>query len=160
MTETELGRALLNLGHEIPAGALDPRQLTQRVLQRERRRMRLLTALAVLLWLLAAAGVSFVVYATLWHLYPKHQQLMRNAALGNLPVEQIVELQSLHFQAVRICTQVIAASVAALALAALCTILLVLASRRVTLHQINTNLAEVSEQLKLLRHPSSITETH
>ena len=151
MTEKEIGRALLNRGPGVPAGALDPRQLTQQVLQRERRRMRLLTALAILLWLLAAAGVSFVVYVALWHLYPKHQQLMRATALGNLPVEQIVELQALHFQAVEICTLVIAASFAALTLAALCTVLLVLASRRVTLHQINTDLAEISEQLKHLR---------
>lgn len=159
MTEKEIGRALLNLGRGVPAGALDPRQLTQQFLQRERRRVRLLTALAILLWLLAAAGVFFVVYVALEHLYPKHRKLMRDTALGNLPVEQIVERQALHFQAVEICTLVIAASFAALTLAALCTVLLVLASRRATLHQINTNLAEISEQLKHLRlapsNPSS-----
>lgn len=155
MNEEEIGRALLNLGPEVPAGALDPRRLTQQVLRRERRRMRVLAALAILLWLLAAVGVFFVVYVALWHLYPKHQKLMRDVALGNVPAEQIVAIQASHFQAVAICTRVIAASFAALTLAALCTVLLVLASRRATLHQINTSLAEISEQLKRLRPPPS-----
>jgi hypothetical protein len=84
---------------------------------------------------------------------------MRDTALGTLPAKQIVELQALHFQAVEICTLVIAASFAALTLAALCTVLLILASRRVTLHQLNANLAAISEQLKHLRLPPSDPST-
>ena len=42
-------------------------------------------------------------------------------------------------------------AVGALTLAALCTTLLVLASRRATLRQVNANLVEISEQLKQLR---------
>jgi hypothetical protein len=45
----------------------------------------------------------------------------------------------------------IAGSVAALFLAALCTVLLVITSRRATLRQINLSLMELSEQLKQLR---------
>jgi hypothetical protein len=149
MSDKDIGRALLNVG--APAGARDPRQLTQQVLGRQRRRVRLLAALSTLLWLLAAAGVFFVVYAVLWHLVPKHQKLMRDTALGNVPAERLVELQALHFQAVEICALVIAASFAALTLGALSTVALVLVSRRATLQQINTSLAEISEQLKHAR---------
>ena len=44
-----------------------------------------------------------------------------------------------------------ALSVAALALAAICTVRLVFASRRATLRQLNASLIEIAEQLKQLR---------
>jgi hypothetical protein len=79
---------------------------------------------------------------------------MHNATLGKLPVEQVVEIQALHFQVIELCTRVVAASFVALTLAGLCTVLLVLVSRRVTLRQITDQLAEISEQLKQLQLPS------
>jgi len=151
MSDKEIGKALLRLDTEGSARAPDPRHLARKVLQRERWRVRLLTGLTVLLWLLAAAGVFFVIYIATWHLYPKQQQLMQDATLGKLPVEQIVEIQAILFQMVEICTRVLAAAFVALTLAALSTVLLVLASRRATLRQINASLTEISEQLKQLR---------
>src|SRR5262245_19221520 len=56
MTERELGRALLTLDVAPPA-APDARQVTQQVLQRDRRRIRLLAGLATLFWILTAAGI-------------------------------------------------------------------------------------------------------
>jgi Na+/proline symporter len=156
MAEQDIGKALLNLDSGVPARDPDTRQLARTVIARDQRRVRLLTGLTILLWLLAAAGVFFVVYVALWHLYPKEHKLVQEVALGNLTAEQIVALQTLHFQAMRICTLVIAAAFAAITLAALCTVLLILVSRRATLRQINANLAEVSEQLKLTnRTPGS-----
>ena len=43
------------------------------------------------------------------------------------------------------------AAVAVLTLATLCTVLLLFASRRATLRQVNASLVEISEQLKQLR---------
>jgi hypothetical protein len=120
-------------------------------LRRERWLVHLLTGLTVLLWLVAAAGVFFVVYVATWHIYPKQHKLMLDATLGREPVEKIVKIQELLFQAVEVCTYVVAASFVALTLAALCTVLLVLVSRRATLRQINAQLAEISTQLKQLQ---------
>ncbi len=154
MNDEEIGKALLNLNSGTSAGAPDPRQLPAKMLQHERGRIQLLTGLTILLWLVAAAGVFFVVYVAIWHMYPKQHKLMRDAALGNVPVEEIVALQAIHFQVLDLCTRVVAAAFVALTLAALCTVLLVLVSRRITLRQINTQLAEISEQLRQLQHPA------
>jgi phage shock protein PspC (stress-responsive transcriptional regulator) len=153
MSDQEIGKALMHVDTGASASAPDPRLLAGNILQRERWRVRLLTGLTVLLWLLAAAGVFFVIYVATWHLYPKQQQLMRDTTLGKLSVEKAVEIQAIHFQMVEICTRVVAAAFVALTLAALCTVLLVLASRRATLRQINASLAEISEQLKASQSP-------
>jgi hypothetical protein len=52
------------------------------------------------------------------------------------------------------CAEIILACMAALLLAAVSTLLLVFASRRATLRQINANLAAISEELKQLRQSS------
>lgn len=151
MNDKEIGKALVSRHAGTSAGTPDPRQLVGKVLQQERGRIRLLTGLTILLWLVAAAGVLFVVYVAIWHMYPKQQKLMRDATLGNVSVEEIVAIQAIHFHALELCTRVIAAAFVALTLAALCTVLLVLVSRRATLRQINNQLAEISEQLKQLQ---------
>ncbi|HEY7425161.1 MAG TPA: hypothetical protein VH682_13100 [Gemmataceae bacterium] len=155
MSDKELGKTLMNLDTGAFAGTPDPRQLAGKVLQRERWRIRLLTGLTILFWLVAAAGVFFVIYVATWHLYPKQQQLMRDATLGKLPVDKVIEIQAIHFQMVELCTRLVAAAFVALTLAALCTVLLVLVSRRATLRQINDQLAEISEQLKRLQLASA-----
>jgi hypothetical protein len=51
------------------------------------------------------------------------------------------------------------ACIIALLLAAVCTVLLILMSRRATLRQINASLIEISERLKLLQ-PIAVNESH
>lgn len=159
MNDEEIGKALLNLDTGTSAGAPDLRQLPGKVLQQERGRIRLLAGLTILLWLVAAAGVFWVIYVATWHLYPKQQKLMRDATLGNMRVEEVVAIQALHFQVLELCTRVVAAAFVALTLAALCTVLLVLVSRRATLRQINNQLAEISGQLKQLQLPA-VDQSH
>jgi hypothetical protein len=151
MNENEIGKRLLNLDTGIVRAAAEDRQLARKVLQRDQWRVWLLAILAILLWLVAAAGVFFVVYVAIFHLYPKQQQLMRDAAIGNLPVERMIEIQSLHFRAVEICTLVVASAFVAATLAVACTVLLVLVSRQVTMRHINTNLMEIFERLQQQR---------
>jgi hypothetical protein len=148
MTENDIRAAMRNFDTALPAGSLEPRQAASRVLKRHQRQMRLLTGISIFLWLLAAAGVLFVVYGALWHLYPRQKLLFREAALGKLTGEQVDTLQATHYTVIEAATIVLAASFIALTLASLCTVLLVLVSRRATLAQINQNLAEISQQLK------------
>ncbi len=148
MKESDVRKRLLELDRKNLQTETADRQLARNVLERDRRRVWILAALAILFWLIAAAGVFWVVSAAVFHLYPKHQQLMRDSAMGAIPVERVIELQSLHFRAVEICTLVVAAAFVAATLAVACTILLVLVSRQGTLRQINLNLAEIFDLLK------------
>jgi hypothetical protein len=148
MKESDLAKRLLNLDSgNSPAPVLD-RELARRVVQKDRRHVWTLAALASLFWLLAAIGVFFVVYAAVFHLYPKQHQLMTDAATGALPVAHVIEIQSLHFRAVEICTLAVAAAFVAATLAVGCTIGLVLVSRRATMRHINTNLIQILELLQ------------
>jgi hypothetical protein len=143
VTERELGKALLNLDVAgAPAGP-DPRQLTRAVLARDRRRVRLLAGLATVFWVLTAAGVvSFCPFyvmnvAPRLRAYAAGRAQLQNDWGAWATVGEWAAYLSLG-------------CVIALLLGAICTVLLVLASRRATLRQINAGLAEVSAQLKQL----------
>src|SRR5262249_12743277 len=73
MNEKDLGKALLDLDAVTGSLAPDPRVLTARILERDRRRVRLLTWLAVGSWVLAAALVVFLL-VMFGLLFPKMAQ--------------------------------------------------------------------------------------
>jgi hypothetical protein len=154
MGESELGKALLELDAANLAGLPDMRQLTWRVLERDRRRVRRLTWLTVGVWLLA---VGLIVLVLVWFglLFPRQAQLAlaveAGVEAGKIPEARRAQLQRQLQVSFQMGTLTIAFSVLVLALAALCTVLLVSASRRATLRQVNAGLLEVSEQLKVLR---------
>jgi hypothetical protein len=148
MNENEIRAAMHNLDTTLPEGAREPRQVASRAVRRNRWQVRLLAGISILLWLLAAAGVLYVAFGALWYLYPRQRVLMRDAALGRIPADKIDALQTAHFMVIETATVVLAASFIALTLAALCTVLLVLVSRRATLSQINEQLAEISGRLR------------
>jgi hypothetical protein len=145
MTEKELGRALLNLSMTPESAAPDPRQLTRTILERDRRRIRALAALATLFWVLTTAGFVclcpfyVMVVAPRLRAYQGGRANLQNdwndwATVGDWAAGLVL------------------ACVICLLLAAVCTVLLILLSRRATLRQINASLMEISEQLKQLRH--------
>jgi hypothetical protein len=148
MNENDIREAVHNLDTTLPEGSLAPRQVAGRVVQRHQRQMRLLAGISIFMWLLSAAGVFYVVYGAFWHFYPRQKLLMRETALGKIPAEKIDALQETHFMVIEAATIILAASFIALTLAALCTVLLVLVSRRATLSQISQQLAEISENLR------------
>jgi len=150
MNERELGRALLNLGTPDSAAALDPRQLTQRILARDRRRVRLLTALTLVLWLLAAALVCIAMVA-FGLIVPQQARLHQEVEQGRVAPAERERAQTLLLMGTQKVLVLIGFGVTVLGLAALATVLLVLASRRATLRQINAQLVEISEQLRQLR---------
>lgn len=149
MTEKELRAALLKLDPTPPASAPDARELTRKVLERDGRRVRLLAALTVALWAVAAFGVVAALYALL-ALHPARRELARDAERGRVTPAEHARAEQIHWAVVEKTTAVVAASVAVLALAALGTVFLVFASRGATVRQVNASLLEISEQLKRL----------
>ena len=152
MGENELEKGLLHLQSGTVRDTASDRQLARTIVRRDRRRVRVLVVLAVVFWLIAAAGVSFAVSSALFHLYPKQHQLMHDTALGRITPERANQIQALHFRAVEICTLVVASAFVAATLAAACTVGLVLVSRQATLRQINASLAEIHERLQEQRN--------
>jgi hypothetical protein len=146
MTEKELGRALLNLDMAPAPATPDPRQLTRKILERDRRGIRLLAALTTALWILAAAGVVWLVSFYLLQVTPR----LRAYAAGRAQLQNDWNDWAL---AVDVAAQSMLACIITLLLAAVCTVFLILFSRRATLRQINASLVEISEQLKHLRQP-------
>jgi ABC-type Fe3+ transport system permease subunit len=156
VSEKELGKALLELNALDLAGVPDVRKQTEKVLDRDRRRMRWLTVLTVLAWLAAVAMVLLMLVA-FGFLFPKQAQLRMNLEQGQIEGVEAQRLQAVNQIAFQMITLGVTASVGILGLAALMTIVLVVASRRATLRQINANLLVISEQLKKLQRPREST---
>ena len=124
------------------------------VLRRERRRVRLLAAATITLWALAALTVPALFFPL------RAQVLLQADALEQSAVnrEFRVDAYSVALDVVSMVRGAIFASswlltilTATSLLAAVCTIALVLTVRRITLRQLGEGLAEISEQLRLLR---------
>jgi hypothetical protein len=148
MTEKELGRALLNLDMAPSPPVTDPRQLTRNILERDRRRVRLLAVLATLFWFLTAAGIVCVCPFYVVIVAPR----LRAYQVGG------AHLDNDWSDWARVgdwAAYWILGCIISLLLAATCTVLLILVSRRATLRQINANLVGISEQLKQLSQVSS-----
>jgi hypothetical protein len=149
MTEKDLGRALLALDADKLAGA-DTRQQTWKILERDRRRVWWLTAITIALWAAAILMVLGMLVA-FGLVFPLQAKLRDPAELARLPPEMRQDAQFKAQVAFQMVTVGVTVSVGILAMAALATILLVLATRRATLRQINASLLEISQQLKELR---------
>ena len=150
MGEKELGRALLQLDSDQLASKPDARQQTWKILERDRRRVWWLTALTITLWA-AAILMVFLMLIAFALVFPLQAKLRDPAELARLPAEMRQEAQFKAQIAFQMVVVGVTCSVGILAMAALFTLLLVLASRRATLRQINASLIEISQQLKELR---------
>lgn len=147
MGEKDLGRSLLNLGATGLSGIPDVRQQTWTILDRDRRRVRFLTGLTLAVWLLSTALI-WVVLVKFGLLFPQMAKLQMDAERGLLTAAQQAQMKDALLLGFQKGTLVIAFSVAVLGLAAFCSVLLNLASRRATLRQINASLVEIAAQLK------------
>jgi len=150
MSEKDLGKALLQLDAATLASIPDARQQTWNILARDRGRVRLLTVLTVCVWLLAAllilgglVGFGMII--------PKQVKLMQDLEEGKLTPAERDSIQRTVLVGFQKGTLMIAFSVAVMSLTAVFTLLLIFASRRATLRQVNASLVEISEQLKQLR---------
>jgi hypothetical protein len=166
MSEKELGRALLDLDSQKLAGVSDVREQTWKILDRDRRRVWWLTALAISLWAAAILMVflMLVAYGLVFPLQAKLAGFDNPNAGARLP-EGRIDLDNLtpqqremaQFKAqimFQMVTVGVTVSVGIVCLAILASFLLNLASRRATLRQINASLLEISQQLKELKQVS------
>jgi hypothetical protein len=150
MSERDLRRSLLNLDAAGLSEVPDVRQQTWSIIERDRRRVRSLTALTLGIWLLATALIWIVLFQ-FGLLFPQMAKLRMDVERGAVTEAQREKLMDILLLGFEKGTLVIAFSVAVLGLAALCSVLLSLASRRATLRQINASLVEISAQLKGLQ---------
>jgi hypothetical protein len=150
MNDKNLGKALLDIDAAGFLGSDDLRQQARLILERDGRRLRLLTGATILLWLAAAALLlgALVAFALLM---PSQALILRHAEEGKLRGEALAAEQLAHLFATQKVTVLMGFAVSVFGLAALTTILLVLAGRRATMRQFNAQLVEISEQLRLLR---------
>ena len=148
MSESELGQALVAC--DATTGN-DARQMIERVLERDRRRVRLLATWALVLWALIVVGVLFLVWFFFMALQPKLWAFQADQNSRN--VKTWITMSSWAAWS-------IAAFATMMMLAGACTVWLVFASRRAMLRQLNAQLSEVSEQLRQLQQtPAKPTET-
>jgi hypothetical protein len=146
MSEQELIRALQDLVARY-APPPEPARLRAELISRDSWRVLLLAGVTALLWL---GGILVVLYMIFWFnrfiiayspLPPRNDQeaAWRREAQFDSKMELHHSLEACEV------------AVPVLLLAALCTVWLVLSSRRATLNQINRSLAEISEQLREMR---------
>lgn len=152
MSEKEVGDALLRVDAAGLAGVPDAQRQTWAVLERDRQRVRLLTWLAVIVWL-SAGLLVFIGLVNFALVFPEQAKLVQDIEAGTLTPAQRDETQRLILISFQKGTLVIAFSVAVMAAAALCTVFLILATRRATVRQLNAGLTEIAEQLRHLRRP-------
>jgi hypothetical protein len=148
--ESDLGKALLKLDAAALGGVPDARELTWRVLERDRRHVRRWTGVTVGVWVLAAVMVLTALVA-FGLLMPQEAKLVQEVEAGKVEGAERQHAERDLLVGFQMGTVLIGWSVFVLALAALCTVLLLFASRRATLRQVNASLLEVAEQLKQLR---------
>jgi hypothetical protein len=176
MNDKQLGAALLQLDATELGKFTDTQKLTWQILQQDRRRVRWWTILTILTWLpavICALGV-LVYLGLLFPLQAKLQQ-MRDAAaavekqegkkadpprdeahradkrlidIDQATPEQLAQLERDTEIAFKMMTVITALAVLTLSLALLSSVLLIFATRRATLRQINASLLVISEQLK------------
>lgn len=131
--------ALLRLD---PGGPPDAGQAARRVIDRDRRRLRWLAGITVGIWLLAVLLLTAVVVLFFEAVAPKFKQAADDEGRRVADVVSYV---------VGLGAVAIAVAVGILATSTMATLLLVFASRRATLRQVNAGLAEMSEQLREIR---------
>ena len=150
MNEKELGRVLLKLDASNLAGVPDAKQQTWRVLERDRRRVWWVTAMTLVTWLLGVALVIWVFVAA-GFIMPKHAKLMMDIQQGKIEAPTRDHVAAFHQKFTMMMALGTAGAVGVLAMAALCTLLLIRVSRQATLRQVNASLLTISEQLRQQR---------
>jgi hypothetical protein len=143
-----------------------PDELALQSIARHQRRLKWLTAAAVVFWALAVIGTVGVLTSYAMFVAPKERQIMNEyGARGRLSIPSDSEPQptapthadkalGVNFTMTYVITKgilIVAVCVAILSLGTLATLLLTIFNRRITLRQINHSLAQISQQLKELK---------
>jgi ABC-type Fe3+ transport system permease subunit len=142
MTERDFAKALLQGERTI-----DVRTLTDRILRRDHRRIWFLGIVCVIAWM----AVVMLPWATVLPLVAKltHQEY-------DIPRPTTLSLYHHSEALIEVMKAVIITfldSIACMFIAAICTVSLIIFSRRATLRQVNARLADIAEQLKKQEKP-------
>jgi hypothetical protein len=146
MSGKDFGKALMR--GEDP---IDLQALTLAVLRRDRRRVWILSAICFVAWMM----VVMLPWATVLPAMAKISNSIGKmngltVSEGAAATQRQQDLLSI-FQVLKEGTMVtFALSIGSMFVAALCTVILVVVSRRATLRQVNARLAEISAQLKAM----------
>jgi hypothetical protein len=137
MSESEFAKSLL-CGED----PIDVPALTSRVLRRDRRRIWVLGTLCILAWM----AVVMIPWALILPMMAKVVLYQKNLDRGGPPNrEQLMDMLRV-LKAGTIATFL--SSIGCMFVAAVCTVLLIVLSRRATLRQVNARLAEISAELR------------
>jgi hypothetical protein len=160
--------SLLALDGRMPSSSAEGREIAKEVLRRDRRRVRILTGLTIGFFLLTVIGICLSLYWYYMKIVPamyKHQrdlialeqQLAKQepdpskpdllAMTARITVGQGFAIFLIHV----INLWGISALFALMLAAAFCTVLLIMATRRATLRQIQASLLVLSEQFDTLQ---------
>ncbi len=148
MNEKELGDALLKWDATKQTLGPDPRELTTKILDRDRQRVRRLSIIAGLFWGAALLGI-LTIFVAGGFAFPRIAQLLQehpaiDAGGEGGPVRALAKITAMNIV-------ITSFSVMSLVLAGFGTMLLVRASRQATLRQVHAGLVEISEQIRQLR---------
>jgi hypothetical protein len=141
MNEKELADKLLRLGASDLPRPPGPRELTQRILSRDRRRVTALAVVAVVFWLVSIV----ILYVFMWDFLGVYAQFEKAGWPAAEP----------HTAPVYRFLLGLSASLESLCLALLVTMILFFVSRRASLRQVNANMLEISEKLERLGQRST-----
>jgi p-aminobenzoyl-glutamate transporter AbgT len=140
MTDKELGKALLTLDTTPKISDLDPRSLARNIVQRDRRRIRVLTCLAAIFWIVATAGIVWL--GIMYFVMVEPRLIAYSTGQAQLETDWKDWAKAGDFAA-----RSLLACLASMLLAAMSTVVLILFSRHATLRQINSSLSELSDRL-------------
>jgi hypothetical protein len=152
-----------NIGDELLKAAgipvLSAQEQVARALARDQRRVKWLTRATVLLWVMAVLVVGFLLYGYHSAMQPRIKKMMDDLGISSAwshgpletPEQKNMVLNLAFIQALTYGLALLAAAVGVLAVAMLGTVLLVHATRRATLRQINASLQAISDQLRQLQ---------
>jgi hypothetical protein len=143
MNEKDLGEALLKGQDQI-----DIQALTESVLRRDRRRIWILGIVCVIAWMAVVMLPWSTILPMLAKIGERQFELSKSAPPSTAEShEQMLDMA----RAMK--TGIMATffgSIASMFVAAVCTVLLIIVSRRATLRQVNARLREISLQIKNL----------
>ena len=149
MSEKELSEALLKLDGGLPV-LPGVKQMTERVLERDRVTVRNLTVLTVLVWL-TADTLMVLVFFWMGLLMPKQAKLRDELKQDKITARDYLLAQTENQASAQMLTLAVGLSVMLLGIAAVLTLILVKRSRAATLRQVSASLLVISEQLTQLR---------
>jgi ABC-type Fe3+ transport system permease subunit len=147
MNDKEFGKALLSLETTPKPSAIDPRQMARNVVERDRRRIRLLTGVSAFFWIAATAGIVWLATMYFFMVEPRLQAYAEGRAQVEADWKDWARAGDIAARSLLVC-------LVALLLAALSTVVLILLSRHATLRQINASLSELTERVKPASAPN------